>query len=377
MLGRTFGATVSGIDKSAGENNFAAMAEQYFNSKNGLNLVQNHPSVKTGSTYWYELYPQVLFDCLADRYPKLDRLSHAMRLSSDRWNEAYQALAATPDGLKFDHTAFDFETMKPVYNGKWREPDAAAAIAWIQYVSYRKFGDEKFLAAADGCMKALSSRQTNPAYEIMLPSGAYTAARMNAELRRNYDVNQIVQWCFEPSTNRSGWGVIVGTWGGRPCSGMIGSTTDGGGYGFVMNTFASAASLVPWCADDERFARAIGKWMLNAANTVRLCYPDELPADMQSSPGWKSDPANVIAYEGLRRERNGKRPYATGDPVANKWGPCDLGIYGSAFVGIYGGIILPTDDPKIPQLDLLATDFFHGDAYPSYLLYNPYNEPAL
>ena len=350
------------------------MAEQYFNSKNGLNLVQNHPSVKTGSTYWYELYPQVLFDCLADRYPKLDRLSDAMRLSSDRWNEAYKTLAATSDGLTFDHTAFDFATMKPVYNGKWREPDAAAAIGWIQYASYHKFGDDKYLAAADGCIKALSSRQTNPAYEVMLPSGAYTAAHMNAELGRNYDVNQIVQWCFEPSTNRSGWGVIVGTWGGRPCSGMVGSTTDGGGYGFVMNTFASAASLVPMVRYDERFARAIGKWMLNAANTVRLCYPDALPADMQSSPGWKSDPPNVIAYEGLRRERNGKRPFATGDPIANKWGPCDLGLYGSAFVGIYGGIILPTNDPKIPQLDLLATDFFHGDAYPSYLLYNPYND---
>ena len=248
VLGALLGATVSGIDKSAGENNFAAMAEQYFNSKNGLNLVQNHPSVKTGSTYWYELYPQVLFDCLADRYPKLDRLSDAMRLSSDRWNDAYKTLAATSDGLAFDHTAFDFATMKPVYNGKWREPDAAAAIGWIQYASYHKFGDDKYLAAADGCIKALSSRQTNPAYEIMLPSGAYTAAHMNAELGRNYNVNQIVQWCFEPSTNRSGWGVIVGTWGGRPCSGMIGSTTDGGGYGFVMNTFASAASLVRWFA---------------------------------------------------------------------------------------------------------------------------------
>src|SRR5207248_1432041 len=253
----------------------------------------NHPAAKTGETYWYELWPQVLFDCLADRYPKIERLTQAMRLSSDRWNSAYQALSKTPDGLSFNHTAFNFETMKPVDNGKWHEPDAAAAIAWIQYVSYRKFGDTKYLTAADGCMK----------------------------------------------------------------------------------TLASAASLVPMVRYDERFARAIGKWMLNASNTVRLCYPDEMPDDMQSSPGFKSDPPNVIAYEGLRRERNGKRPYATGDPIANKWGPCDLGVYGSAFVGIYGGIILPTDDPKIPQLDLLATDFFRGDAYPSFLLYNPYDAP--
>jgi len=94
-------------------------------------------------------------------------------------------------------------------------------------------------------MKSLSTRQTNPAYEVMLPSGAYTAARIERGTGPNYDVDKIVQWCFEPSTNRSGWGVIVGTWAAGPCSGMIGSTTDGGGYGFVMNTFATAASLVP------------------------------------------------------------------------------------------------------------------------------------
>src|SRR2546423_402703 len=130
VLGALLGATVAGIDKSAGEHNFAAMAEQYFNSKSGLNLVLNHPSAKTGETYWYELWPQVLFDCLADRYPKAHRLTAAMRLSSDRWNQAYQALATMPGGLNFNHTAFDFETLKPVDNGKWREPDAAAAIAW-------------------------------------------------------------------------------------------------------------------------------------------------------------------------------------------------------------------------------------------------------
>ncbi|MCX6253793.1 MAG: hypothetical protein NTV31_04870, partial [Bacteroidia bacterium] len=30
--------------------------------------------------------------------------------------------------------------------------------------------------------------------------------------------------------------------------------------------------------------------------------------------------------------------------------------------------------PGILKLDLLATDYYHDDAYPSYLIYNPYEE---
>jgi hypothetical protein len=58
------------------------------------------------------------------------------------------------------------------------------------------------------------------------------------------------------------------------------------------------------------------------------------------------------------------------------WGPkTDLGLYGSAFAGILGGIVRPTSDPRILQLDCLATDFFRDQAWPTFLCYNPYPEP--
>jgi hypothetical protein len=50
----------------------------------------------------------------------------------------------------------------------------------------------------------------------------------------------------------------------------------------------------------------------------------------------------------------------------------DLGLYGSSHVGILGGIIKPTNVEKILQLDLLKTDYFHDQAYPTYLYYNPH-----
>jgi len=53
----------------------------------------------------------------------------------------------------------------------------------------------------------------------------------------------------------------------------------------------------------------------------------------------------------------------------------DLGLYGSAHVGNFGGLIKPTNVEKILQLDLLKTDYFHAPAYPTFLYYNPYSTP--
>lgn len=374
-IGAVLGATTAGIDKSAGEHNWVEMCQAYFNTKTGQNVVLNNIATETGKTYWYETFPQILFNSLVDRYPATPNAERIMRTAADRWHDAYIALSKQPGGLNFDHTAFNLVTMQPVDNGKWHEPDGAAGIAWIQYSAYQKFGDKKYLEAAEALTSYLEGRTSSPLYEIDMPFGAYVAARLNAENDKNHDVGRLLNWCFNPSETRSGWGVIVGNWGGYEVSGLAGSVSDGGGYGFVMNTFAMGGALVPIARYDDRYARAIGKWMLNAMNAVRICYPDELPRELQSCPDFKSEPANVIPYEGIRKTRNGKTPYASGDPLVAGWGKTDLGLYGGGFVGMFAGIIAPSDDPMIPQLNLLATDFFHDRAYPSYLYYNPYDEP--
>jgi hypothetical protein len=116
--------------------------------------------------------------------------------------------------------------------------------------------------------------------------------------------------------------------------------------------------------------------MLNLTNAARLFYPGALPPGHETSAFWKGDPQHVIAYEGLRYEWLGKRPCATGDPVALKWGPkTDLGLYGSSYVGLLGAVVRPTNEPRILQLDCLATDFFRDQAYPTLLYFNPHPEP--
>jgi len=146
-----------------------------------------------------------------------------------------------------------------------------------------------------------------------------------------------------------------------------------------MGTFENVGCLVPLVRYDDRYARAIGKYVLNAANAARLFYGNSLDAEHQDSEDWlcEYDTNYCIGYEALRKVWGGISPLATGDVNRNRYlnqtGPTNLGLYGSSHVGIFGGIIKPTNDEKILQLDCLVTDYFHETAYPTYLYYNPYN----
>ena len=60
--------------------------------------------------------------------------------------------------------------------------------------------------------------------------------------------------------------------------------------------------------------------------------------------------------------KRGKGPLAAGDAKDNGWAATNFGLYGSSFVGIYGGIIKKTNIEGILQLDCLVTDYYHRPA---------------
>ena len=152
-----------------------------------------------------------------------------------------------------------------------RDPDPDLAIEeWLEYAAWIKFRDSNNLVAAESCVTFLQNQKTNPYYEVLLPFGVVTAARLNAELGRDYKVDRLLNWCFGISDCRGGWGVIAQRWGEYDCHGLIGSIDNRGGYAFAMNSFAQAGALVPLARYDDRYARAIGKWTLNLANAARL-----------------------------------------------------------------------------------------------------------
>jgi hypothetical protein len=518
-MGAVLGATLAGIDKSNQNGyNWVLMLENYFSSTQNLYL--NNIGGVTGQSFWYETLPSILFYQLNYFYPNTGNFSNDFITTADRWYDACVAMGGkiSPWTLpNFNWTAFNFSTMAPYYNGVWRENDAPAAIGWVEYIAYIKTGDTKYLTAAKWCMEYLQAQTSSPLYDVLLVYAPYIALRMNMEQGTNYDVTKLINWCFTGNSN--GWGVLGGaTWGDLGVDGLMGIPN----YSFELESLHLAGAVVPMPRYDQRYARAMGKYMLNLANSVRLYYSYMYDANHQTSSDWAFmyDPDSCIGYEGLKKTRvryahaaadyntspgsiisgnysktwakdevyevlkegpttannqlehiwsfqidadpaywdklvihghmnklgsdndtgfdmywstsptgpwnfmftinqtdrdywidgnwaggagqlyirasdnyktgrgemdelyideiwiecknNAIQPYASGDPLSYGWGNTDLGLYGSAYVGILGGIVKTTNVEKILQLDLLKTDYYRSTAYPTYLYYNPY-----
>jgi hypothetical protein len=388
-LGAVLGATLVGIDKSTGPNNWVSMSREYYINRNQQNIVLNTPFSVSGGSAWYDIYPNILYYGIADRYPGETAVQTTLNTIDLRFYDAVSVLTANGTAPNFNYTAYDFRARQPVYNGTWREPDMGLGMAWLQHAAYWRKKDinpataTAHLNAVKWSLAYYEQLTTNPEYEVLTPFGAYTAARMNAEEGGNYDIHKMVKWVFERSNARPTKIMISGEqWGGQDVGGLIGFTvpntgSDVRGYAFSMNTFITAMPIAPLARYEDRYSRSIGKWLVNAASAARLFYSDAHSAANQSSEFWTGDPTDAIAYEGLRHHwlaaNDSEELYAGGDPLTYNWGPqTDFSVYGSAVTGVFGSIIKTTNVPKILQLDLLATDFYHAAANPTYLYYNPY-----
>ena len=380
FLPAVIGGTLVGIDKSNQNGyNWVLMCEEFFNNRPSENVYLNNPVAESGRDWWYDTMPNVFFYQLYDLYPGTGDFTRQFRLVADRWLEAVIKMGGSlaPWTIpNMNYRAWSLSTMSPLTVGV-KEPEAAGAIAWLLYHAFIETGEEKYRIGAEWAMEFLNSLDINPSYELQLPYGVYVAARMNAELGTQYDIEKLVNWCFDAKDNVRNWGATLGNWGGYDCYGLIGEAKYTG-YGFAMNGFEMAGALVPMVRYDERFARAIGKWMLNLANASRLYYSNFLPDDHQDGEVWahQYDSNSYIAHEALRQYalHTGISPFATGDAAENGWAETNFALYGSSHVGILGGIIDTTSVNKILKLDLRKTDFFQDNGFPSYLYFNPYNE---
>lgn len=375
------GASLVGINKSNQNGyNWVKMCREFFNNRPEQNVYKNHPVDDTYDDWWYETMPSVFFYQLYDLYPETQDFDYQLNSVASQWLKAVETMggSSTPWNVPdMNYTGWDLSTMTP-YIGDVKEPEAAGAIAWLLYNAYKETGNKKYKTGAEWALEFLNNYPDNPSYELQLPYGVYTAAKMNAELGTEYDIEKMFEWCFDKGLLRD-WGAIIGTWGGRDVSGIIGEINGTNDYAFLMNTFEQANALVPLVRYDDRFANAIGKWMLNASNAARLFYANYLPDDRQDSENWarEYDPNSYIGYEALRQHAKfglSLTPYATGDAIDGGWGLTNLALYGSSHVGVFGSIINTTNIKGILKLDLLKTDFFNDEAYPTYLIYNPYEE---
>ncbi len=385
VLGSLLGATLVGIDKSDQDGrNYVRMARNYFNSDRGWDIIMNFTNTEGhigggyGNDWWYDIYNNVLFYAVGNYYPD-EGYNDIMRTVAEQFYRSDSIL-----GDNYSYSYFDFGEMEPATNHIVPQEDAAAGYAFVLYAAYQKFGDEKYLEAAKHALTVLENQPENRFYEILMPFGAYLGARMNAEQGTDFDVAKFINWTLDgDATNRTGWGAMVGNWGGYDVSGLIGSTVHNGGYAFLMNTFDVLWPFAATVRYDQRFAKAVGKWTLNAANAARYFYPYEMPDSLQAIPEYKEVTKNVIAYEGLIKESTyeefrGITPFVQGD--GPNWAPgmppvTMFSIYGSSHVGVFGGLIDTTDVEQILRIDCRKTDMFRKyEAYPTYLYYNPYDE---
>lgn len=385
-LGAVLGASLAGIDKSdQGGRNYVRMLRNYFNRDNGWNVIMNftnkgaHIGGGYGNDFWYEVHNNVLFYAIADLYPKEPDFEAIQRGIAEQFYRSDSVM-----GGNYSYSYFDFKNMRPGKNHIPAQEDVAGGYAFILYSAWVKFGDEKYLRAAQNAMNVLYGQKENRFYEAMMPVAAYIGARMNAEAGTNYDIRRFLDWTFDgTAVGREGWGVLADNWGGYDVGGLAGSTVHNGGYGFLMNTFDLMMPLSALVRYDQRYARAVGKWALNATNAARFCYPYEIPDSLQALPQFKEVTKNVIAYEGLIKESiysqfKGITPFAQGDgPLWVEGNPQQsmFSVYGSGHVGFFGGTVQKTEVPEILQIDCRATDFYKKEkAYPTYLYYNPYQE---
>jgi len=391
VLHTLLGAGLNGIDKTSQNGyNWVKMSQNYFNTENGWNIVMNNtcPEVALlgggyGRDWWYDVYPNILFWAVSDVFPGVEGSERILRTVADQFAKADSTLAGN-----YDFTYFDYAAMKGCNNWIPKQQDAAGGHAWVLYSAYRKYGDERYLRHAISAMEALDSQKESRFYEILLPMGIYTAARLNAEQGCNFDIDKMFSWVFDGCTaadGRTGWGVTSGRWGDYDIAGLQGSLIDGGGFAFLMNSIDLAWPFVPMVKYQPQYARAIGKWMLNNVNSCRLFFPDQLPDELQCLPGMQGYTNSIIAYEGLRyqddrymrEEHAGKHPIALGDgPLWNENNPPEsmFSVYSTSAVGILGAIVRTTDVEGILRLDCNATDFYASKPYPVFLMYNPHKQ---
>ena len=388
-LAAILGAGLVGIDKTNQDGyNYVKMAQNYFNSDTGWNIVMNNTTSSVGSKgggygrdWWYDVLPNALYYAVCDVFPGVDGAESIQKSIAEQFTKADSILNGN-----YDYSYFDYGKMRGGINHIPFQQDVAGGHAYVLLCAYRKFGDVRYLNHSKSAIEALLSQKESRFYEALLPLGVYTAAYLNATEGANYDVQKLLNWVFDgckSPTGRTGWGIIVGKWGDYDVSGLQGSITDGGGYAFLMNSIKPAWPFVPMVKYQPQYAKAIGKWMLNNASACRLFYPGYIDEKHQWAPELKDITNNNIAYEGLRKfddygkeSLKGVSPVAIGD--GPKWidgNPTEsmFSVYSSSPVGILGAIVDTTNVKGILKLDCNATDFYASRPYPVYLYYNPYD----
>jgi hypothetical protein len=404
------GAQLVGLDMRAYQGvDWAADCRRWFDEVDGV--YQDRIGQRGGnvSHVIYGYWPLTLGAMITD----LNREDPEYRRNIDR-QFAFLLQMAKDMGCP-DHPdlkqGYDIATRKVRPIGVDWNPGNASCLAWMLYAGFQWTGNREYLECAKA---ALRWQLKNPGrYEISHAMGPLVMARINAEQGENFDMAWMMDNWFGDYTRLPGfvhqWAITHGTkLNGMTCDGLDGAwwrtPDDNGFYVFSMGSYQAPAWLLPAVRYDQRFARSVARYALNAANSCRFFLGIDLDTDHQDHLDWrKSLPDGkgfLFSYEGFRTEAHhadaihGFRPYATGDPIAlfsrkyektnapQYWADKkqfsadsqNIALYMGHHLGFLGSIFNATEITGIIAWDLVKTDYYRARCYPTFLIYNPYEQ---
>lgn len=325
-----------------------------------------------GQSFWYDIFPQILFSRLYDKYDDTEYMQEMVINGANQWVEALEYFKEN-DLPYYDYVGYNAVLESPTVNGEHIEPPNGG-LAFLFYSAYEITQDEKYLNGAIEVLDYFQDYWGNPNYEALTDYTPYVAAALNYRYGTNYDIGKFLDFLFEEdSTYRSGWSVINGDFGDYSVDGLVGQSND---YAFSMNSFHLASVLAPMVKYDSRYSTDIGKYFLNLVNNAKVFFPQNIPLDHQTMSDYLYfDKYGTICYEGFRNNYNSVTGLAMGDATAMFGLPSDLSLYSSAYIGMLGAIVSETNVSGILRLDLNVTDSYGLNDYQYFLYYNPYDVP--
>ncbi|MDP2425824.1 MAG: hypothetical protein Q8M70_05690 [bacterium] len=374
-LATILGSSYAGIDKSQQryhnqDINFVEMVLASYDT--GSQLVHNVGT--QGQSFWYDIFPQILFARIYDLYPDTVYMREMVINGAQQWLESLPYFVKNGQ-VDYEFVGYNVVLESPTTVGRHIEPPNGG-LAFLFYSAYEITKEQRFLDGAVEVLNYFQDYQKNPNYEALTDYAPYVAAVLNAKYGYSYDVGKFLDFIFEEdSAFRPGWSVMSGSFGGLYVDGLVGQRDD---YAFSMNSFHLASVLGPMVKYDTRYASAIGKYLLALVNNAKVFFPQLMPLHRQSMNQYLSfDLKGSMVYEGFRRNFASVDGYAMGDATSMFGQPSDLSIYSSAFIGFLGGMVQETNVKGILQIDLNKTDSFGRNAFAHYLYYNPLNQDQM
>lgn len=401
------GAKMMGLDPNELTGfNIVRSAKNWYDTKHG---VYRHGPGDQGKDfhsgiygYWSSVYGVML----GHLFPEDIDFQHHFHTATKTWLKVAKGLGA-PENPDFDNLGFNFDTGGP---GGRNEPmnklGNSPIIAWMLLLGYDLHKDPEMLECARATMQWYAKKPGR--YELTHVMAPYVAARLNSEHDENFDLGPIYDAWFGDLPD--GWHITAGEVldDGVTADGLDGAIwkQSGNFRCFTMGSLNGPAWLLPALRYDQSYARAIAKYSLNMAVSMRLLQGYKLDWNHQDHKDWKDkyDPAYLLFYEALSKwspdPEKTFRPYATGDPIQFGWFK-DLkekhgkitkenyfdqkkkwiasnggnhGMYMGNHIGLLGAICEPTDVNGIIRWDCLATEWYHPEAYQTWLYYNPFEE---